>query len=248
MSPGYDDMSMRGGSPSVGSADGFELHHYSYANGAEDAANELEESLLGAGRIKNKLPRKRAAAGESSDDSSEADIPIAARHGPLSKKRKLAKGPTPGSLESHTHTLYPQDMASMTGTIPLPLKSHLSNKGKGKGKQREGSIESASTATPRGRKKPGPKKTLLSQTQEALSLDMTSASASRDITPSASRAPSPTLTNEPSTFYDLDDTIPALKKARRIDDAGMWKRVRALEEAQRKVWTSIAKRDVVKVS
>ncbi|KAJ3558033.1 hypothetical protein NM688_g1148 [Phlebia brevispora] len=69
----------------------------------------------------------------------------------------------------------------------------------------------------------------LRDTQEALGL-LASASLSADASPLGSH-----------------EEIPALKKAKRIDDMGMWKRVKTLEEAQRKVWTNIARRDVVKV-
>ena len=54
------------------------------------------------------------------------------------------------------------------------------------------------------------------------------------------------IRKDASTPYD-EPTQSALKKAKRIDDAGMWKRVKTLEEAQRKVWTNIARRDIVKV-
>lgn len=231
----------------MASGDGYEFIDYSQMHGRNgggaDAANELEESLLG-NRGKGKA-RKRPADDDSSDESSEADVPIALRHGPQIKRRKLAKGPAP--MESHTHTIYPESMASMTGTIPLNISKR--GKGKGRGLQREDSIDSIST--PRGRKKGGPKKrmdALPPHTLEAVGLGgSASASVSRDITPVGSRATSPALTNISATIYELDEAIPPLKKARRIDDAGMWKRVRTLEEAQKKVWTNIARRDIVKV-
>ena len=231
--------------------DGFEIiGHFVRNRGAEDAANELEASLLEP-RGKGKQIRKRPAGGDSSDDSSEADIPIAARHGPQVKKRKLAKGPAPNPLDGHTHTLYPEPISSMTGTLSLPGRSQLSGRGRGKGKQREDSVDSASVTTPQGRKRGGAKKRtdhLPPHTIESLGLGgSVSTSASRDITPAGSRAPSPALTNASATVYELDESIPQLKKARRVDDAGMAKRVKALEEAQRKVWTNIARRDVSKV-
>ncbi|EKM60935.1 uncharacterized protein PHACADRAFT_247165 [Phanerochaete carnosa HHB-10118-sp] len=243
MSP-YDDEGSTRRSHSVMSGDAFAIIDYfpHGRNQGSAATNDPEESL--SGRSPNKAGKKRPADGDSDSDSSEADIPIAARHGPLSKKRKIAKGPAPDS-----HPGYPEAMASMTGTIPLPIGTHISGRGKGKTKQREDSVDSAS-ATPRGRKRPGVGKrsALPPHTQEALGLGGSiSASASRDITPAGSRAPSPALTNVSAAIYELDEAIPALKKARRIDDAGMWKRVKTLEEMQRKVWTNIAKRDIVKV-
>ena len=241
MSP-YDDNDMRAPTPSAGSADDFDGYSYTHGrnNGAADAANELEVSLLGATHGKSKVVRKRPAGDDTDDDSSDPDVPIAMRHG--NKKRKLAQGLVPGSTESRTHTI-PESMAAMTGTIPL---KGFASKGKGTSIQREDSYDSVS-ATPRRRKKPGKRGILPPHTQEALGLGSVSASVSRDITPSASRAPSPTLTNVSATIYELDEAIPALKKARRIDDAGMWKRVKSLEETQKKVWTSIARKDVVKV-
>ena len=38
-----------------------------------------------------------------------------------------------------------------------------------------------------------------------------------------------------------------MKRAKKVDDSTMLKRIKALEESQRKVWTNIAKRDVAKV-
>lgn len=248
MSPAYDDgLSMRAHSPSAVSDgyDGPDYYNHESHLGAQDAANELEESLLGP-HHRGRSARKRAPPGDHSDDSSDGDTPMAAKH--IVKKRKLAKGPAPTAVDGHGPY---QNMAAMTGTIPPPLAvKSLSGRGKGKGKQRETSVDSVATTT-RGRKKPGPKKkydALPPHTQESLGLGGGSASTSRDITPVGSRAASPTPTNMSATVYELDEVIPALKKARRIDDAGMWKRVKAVEEAQRKVWTAIARRDVVRVS
>jgi DNA helicase INO80 len=47
--------------------------------------------------------------------------------------------------------------------------------------------------------------------------------------------------------YELDEAVPPLRRAKKVDDVAMLKRVKALEEAQRKVWTNIARRDVAKV-
>ncbi|KAJ3768542.1 FACT complex subunit-domain-containing protein [Lentinula raphanica] len=47
-------------------------------------------------------------------------------------------------------------------------------------------------------------------------------------------------------IYELDEIVPPLKKAK-MDDAALLKRVKTLEEAQHKGWTTIARRDVVKV-
>ena len=121
--------------------------------------------------------------------------------------------------------------------------------GRGKGKQREQSADSAS-ATPKGRKKAGPRKkmdSLAPQTQDALGIGSAAPSVSGDVTPAGSRPPSPSLTSISATVYELDEAIPPLKKARKVDDAAMIKRVKNLEEAQRKVWQNIARRDIPKV-
>ncbi|THH02834.1 hypothetical protein EW026_g83 [Hermanssonia centrifuga] len=248
-----DDESilMRPTSP-LDSADGFEIIDCSYPHGvggaAEDAAQHLEDSLLGIrGKGKGK---KRPVSGDASDSSSELDVPIAFRHGPTLKKRKLTKSHMQDITADLEQSVAAGGLAAMTSTIPLTTKPlMISGRGRGKGKQRAESIDSASV-TPKQRKKPGPKKkmdTLPPQTQESLGIGSASVSTSRDITPIGSRATSPALTNISATIYELDETIPALKKARKVDDASMWKRVKSLEEAQRKVWTNIARRDVVKV-
>ncbi|KAF5390211.1 hypothetical protein D9757_002808 [Collybiopsis confluens] len=72
------------------------------------------------------------------------------------------------------------------------------------------------------------------------------ASLAGDMTPSISRASSPAPVNT-GVIFEIDEIIPPLKKAKKMDDATMLKRVKALEDAQRKVWTNIARRDVVKV-
>lgn len=72
-----------------------------------------------------------------------------------------------------------------------------------------------------------------------------------DATPSvapASRATSPTPTNGSTVIYELDEDVPALKRAKKVDDPTMVKRIQTLEEAQKKVWTKIARQEVPKVS
>jgi hypothetical protein len=46
----------------------------------------------------------------------------------------------------------------------------------------------------------------------------------------------------------MDMVIPPLKKAKKVDDTTMLKRIKTLEEAQRKVWKNIARREIPKVS
>eukprot|EP00914_Ancora_sagittata_P026329 GHVO01051838.1.p1 GENE.GHVO01051838.1~~GHVO01051838.1.p1 ORF type:complete len:391 (-),score=51.81 GHVO01051838.1:1044-2216(-) len=98
------------------------------------------------------------------------------------------------------------------------------------------------------RKKPGPKKKVPVPLAPDLAQEIPSVppSMAGDITPSISRASSPAPVNT-GVIFELDEVIPPLKKAKKMDDATMLKRVKALEDAQRKVWTNIARRDVVKV-
>ncbi|KAL1674559.1 SNF2 family N-terminal domain-containing protein [Schizophyllum commune] len=63
-----------------------------------------------------------------------------------------------------------------------------------------------------------------------------------------SRPASPSTQSTAGAFiYELDDVPPTLRKAKKVDQNGQIKRVRTVEEAQKKVWTTIARRDVVKV-
>lgn len=156
--------------------------------------------------------------------------------GPTTKRRKLdndSASVTNGIDHSQTHD-------------PISLKLSISKlKGKAKQSQREASHDSVST-TPKMRKKPGPKKKV------GLALELEAEQGSRpsslmgDVTPSVSRPTSPVPTNT-TMVYDLDEYVPPMKKAKKVDDNAMIKRIKSLEESQRKVWTNIARRDVAKV-
>ena len=50
-----------------------------------------------------------------------------------------------------------------------------------------------------------------------------------------------------SGFYNIGEPIPDLKKGKKVDQLVLAKRLVALEEAQRKVWLNIARRDIPKV-
>ncbi|KAK7058854.1 putative DNA helicase ino80 [Paramarasmius palmivorus] len=116
----------------------------------------------------------------------------------------------------------------------------ISTKGKGKAAQL------VDLSTPKAsRKRPGPKKKGLPAELEH-EIASGPPSVAGDITPSASRPSSPAPINN-SVIHELDEPIAPLRKAKKMDDATMLKRVKALEEAQRKVWTNIARRDVAKV-
>lgn len=240
--------------PHFGTIDFSQPDEFGQMNGSSSSV-EAARHLERAGRGKGKDAAKRAAAGAASDDSSEPDIPIAKTSAPPKKRRKVAKdGELTIELERPellAHT--PGDVTPATNPAVERLTASGRGRGRGKSKgiQREQSVDSVSAAgTPKQRKKPGPKKktdVLPPHTQEALGIPSASASVAGDLTPAGSRAVSPTPTNISATFYELDETIPKLKPARRLDDQAMLKRVKGLEEAQKKVWTNIARRDIVKV-
>lgn len=96
------------------------------------------------------------------------------------------------------------------------------------------------------RKKPGPKKKVPIAPELAQEMPSVPPSVAGDITPNASRAATPAPAHS-GVIFEMDEVIPSLKKAKKMDDSAVQKRVKALEDAQRKVWTTIARRDVVKV-
>ena len=196
--------------------------------GAEDAALKLERTVLQPKqRSKIDDSRKRSVPGPGSDLESEMDNSKTADT-PATKKRRL-------------------DNAIGNGVdFSAAQESKISSKAKGKGKQ-EMSPDSVSVTPKPGRKKPGPKK----RVGLALELDNeqgrpSPSSFMGDVTPAVSRPTSPALTHT-SMVYELDELIPPMKKAKKVDDNAMLKRIKSLEEAQRKVWTNIARRDVAKV-
>lgn len=200
--------------------------------GAEDAAFQLEQTVLQdyplpkqRGKIDDS--RKRPVSGPGSDLESEMDNSKTADT-PATKKRRL-------------------DNATSNGVdLSTAQESKISSKVKGKGK-REMSPDSVSVTPKPGRKKPGPKK----RVGLAVELDNeqgrpSPSSFMGDDTPAVSRPTSPALAHTPMV-YELDEIIPPMKKAKKVDDTAMVKRIKSLEEAQRKVWTNIARRDVAKV-
>ena len=192
---------------------------------------------------KGKQPVKRPAVdGEASDESSEFDVPVASardKSGHAIKKRKIDQDAVDMADELER---------SIIGDVASPSKPGPSVKSKGR-IVREGSPESASAAkAPRKRAVPKKKlENLQLDPLEHLGLGSAAPSVSGDVTPNTSRPASPALTATSNIVYELDEIAPPLKRAKKVDDAAMLKRVKALEEAQRKVWTNIARRDVAKV-
>jgi len=196
---------------------------------AQEAAQELEDAVNAA--TNRAEAKKRSAEQVLSDASSEME-PVSTRpKQPAAKRRKTGE----------------------TGAVDVVTSLRASAAGKKKGKQatREGSMDSTSGAKqPRRR---GKKKLEAGALQNPDLLSIApSLSAGGDLTPATSRPSSPALTPMSdklgATVFELGEHVPQLKKAKKVDEATMLKRVRALEETQKKVWTTIARRDIPKVS
>ena len=75
---------------------------------------------------------------------------------------------------------------------------------------------------------------------------------SLDATPIPSTPSSPTLTAISSLgygpgFWPLEEPVPSLKRSKKLEPSQAAKRIVTLEESQRRVWLSIARKDVVRV-
>ncbi|KAF8912786.1 SNF2 family DNA-dependent ATPase [Gymnopilus junonius] len=222
-------------------SNGHDYDHQSrFDASAEDAALEFERAMLEspAPKPKKKISesKKRPAPSLDSDIDAEPerDKTMADMSGPSTKRRKLENTSVPVS-----------NGVEVDGTRETLKLSITKLKGKGKVGQREASHDSVS-ATLKVRKKPGPKKKI------GLALEVENEQVSRpssllgDVTPAVSRPTSPVPTST-TMVYELDEQVPPMKKAKKVDDNAMVKRIKSLEEAQRKVWTNIARRDVAKV-
>ena len=193
------------------------------------AQQELEDAVTAA--TNRAEAKKRSAEQVLSDASSELEPVSTKTKQPANKKRKTGE----------------------TGAVDVVTALRASAAGKKKGKQatREGSIDSASGAKPT-RRRNGKKKADAGALQNPDLLGvLSSISAGGDLTPATSRPSSPALTPSDrlnATVFELDEQAPQLKKAKKVDEATMLKRVRALEETQKKVWTTIARRDIPKAS
>jgi chromatin-remodeling ATPase INO80 len=221
-------------------------------NGAEDAARELEESVLGPstpskGKRKNVESKKQSFASDAS--SSDLDVPAARDHGRANKRRKLGKD---SDITADLERSIAEDQRSVASAQdaqkPTP-SAKAKSKGKGKLGVREHSVDSVSATPKTSRKRAGVRRKLdaiAPQTLETLGLGSAPPSIAGDLTPGGSRPPSPTLTATSATVFEMDMVIPPLKKAKKVDDATMLKRIKALEETQRKVWKNIARKEIPK--
>jgi len=203
--------------------DGLEYPPHGEVDGPLDDLDEHGLSQVESRARTNKGKDKRPLPGMMTDVGDEFD---AQKGGPTAKKRKL-------QADAFEHG---EDYA-------MDIDQSISTKVKGKGKQlapREQSVDTVSSTPKAPRKKLGARK-------KAGELESNPPSVAGDTTPLPSRPTSPAPVNT-SVIFELEEVVPSLKKAKKMDDAAMLKRVKTLEEAQRKVWTNIARRDVAKVS
>lgn len=193
---------------------------------AQEAAQEFEDAVTAA--TNRSEAKKRSAEQVLSDGSSELEAASTKVKQPANKKRKTGE----------------------TGALDVVTSLRASGKKRKQG-TREGSIDSTSGAK-QPRRRGGKKKQEAGALQNPDLLSVApSLSAGGDLTPATSRPSSPALTPMPdrlnATIFELGEHAPQLRKAKKVDDATMLKRVRTLEESQKKVWTTIAKRDIPKV-
>jgi chromatin-remodeling ATPase INO80 len=226
------------------SENGVDLHHASAAvrgrNGIETAHDhEVTTSKKGKSRGKDKRPASRPV---SDVDSSDEDVSVTLNGRPH-KKRKLGAG------GGEAVDSVPDDQQSVASAGPT-----IQRVKKGKQAQRDASVDSSLNTTPKGRKKTGAGSkrkfvdTLGPSAQDHLGMGGSNApSVAGDATPSVSRGASPALTVGSGTVFDFDEIIPPLKKAKKVDDATMLKRIKNLEDMQQKVWKNIARREISKV-
>ncbi len=249
-------------SPLLGPNDSPSFNGYEYPDVPDDPDMGPEDDMsvgqfpeppppptITATKSKRSSKKKRSASEVNSDISSGVDEPLPKKKGPAVKKRRLdSKTGDAGDALDNSLAL---DPSSSRG--PSPSKATSKGKGKAKAILDPDTPQDAAKPT---RKKPGPrKKAPVASLSAPLPMEglmeppSQAASVAGDITPSMSlsRAASPAPTNTSTVIFDLDEDVAPLKRAKRLDDAGMMKRVKTLEEQQRKVWSTIARRDVAKV-
>ncbi|THH07628.1 hypothetical protein EW145_g3261 [Phellinidium pouzarii] len=220
-------------------------------SGAEEAARELEESVLGGPSTMRRSHfnrRKRDAASALSDGSSDLDVPNADwrnRETFPVKKRKF---------DSFEDNITDDLERSIAGDEPQSISAAMTRKpyvprtGKGKGRATPvPSVAGSDAGAPKHKKRGGPRKKgdpLALRAQE-VGTPSAAASVAGDITPTPSGPPSPALSA--TMIYEIGEVVPPMKRAKRVDEQTMYKRIMGLEEAQRKVWLNMSRRDVAKV-
>ncbi|TDL28392.1 hypothetical protein BD410DRAFT_780893 [Rickenella mellea] len=226
-----------------GQASPSQSYIHDYAAGAEDAARELEDNVLGAPHDHERHSRgaKKREAAALSDASSDFEVPAISKRdqdGLATKKRKLDS-----EMDDITDEL---ERSIATDKVAPALTGKKGGRGRGKGATPI--LSGVSLDGAKVRKRPGPRKKgeLFSlKGHDLLGPPSVSGSLAGDVTPTPSVPASPALSA--NVVYELTDAVPPLKRAKKVDEAAMLKRVLALEEAQRKVWVNIARKDVVKV-
>lgn len=209
-------------------------------NAADKLSRQVFDEASNLPRFKGKdkeAGKRRQISGAASDASSDFEVPFRGdRTGHAYKRRKIDK--TAACIaDDLERSLEPVSLSAVLKTAARRAKGKLAH--------REGSLESVSTPKA-GRKRPAMKRRP-DLGPDDVDLGSYAPSIEGDMTPVMSRPASPAPTVS-SVVYEFDEVIPPLKKAKKVDDAGMLKRVKTLEENQRKVWTNIAKRDVSKAS
>lgn len=172
---------------------------------------------------------------------------------PFNKRDEVRRPEKKRRIDEDMASVDDGDMDSL-GLPPLdePKSTPISrHKGKGKQVERELSVDSVSVAGTPKRKKPSTKKKPQARALDALSTPGAGAastgSASANPSPSASRMNSPVPQPSQPLIWEVQDVAPPMRRAKKVDDATMSKRIKSLEETQRKVWTNIARREVAKV-
>ncbi|TFL06593.1 SNF2 family N-terminal domain-containing protein [Pterulicium gracile] len=171
---------------------------------------------------------------------------------PFNKRDEVRRPEKKRRIDEDMASVDDGDMDSL-GLPPLdePKSTPISrHKGKGKQVERELSVDSVSVAGTPKRKKPSTKKKPQARALDALSTPGAGAastgSASANPSPSASRMNSPVPQPSQPLIWEVQDVAPPMRRAKKVDDATMSKRIKSLEETQRKVWTNIARREVAK--
>ncbi|KAL5535629.1 INO80 [Sanghuangporus sanghuang] len=211
--------------------------HAQYDQDNEDAAREFEESILGTGpsTLRHHDGRKREAAiviSDGSDNEWREDVL------PLKRRRLNIVDEFMAELD-HPGMSVIDDAQSVSAPYIT----------KGKGRARETlvpSVVGTDIGPNKSRRKPGErKKAGLSLLGQEVTTGSAAPSIAGDMTPMHSAPPSPSLSS--TLIYEIGDVPPPMKRAKKVDDQIMYKRIMGLEETQRKIWLNIARRDVSKV-
>ena len=197
-------------------------------------------------RSRTRGAMKRHAISALSDGSSDHEGSVKKDRTVATKKRRIGISSTSDVVDDLDGPLNADHLSASAFRV---LPSSARAKGKGRlVSQRELSHDSVSLTPASRRRRSAPRKRLdhlAPDRLDLLGLFHPGASASGEASPGFSRPASPATAM--SFVYELDEPIPPLKRAKKIDDGAMLKRIKALEDTQRKVWVNIARRDVPKV-